>query len=89
MTDEELKRYGAAWERLHKSCSELEPQAIEVLAYIAERLVLGRKAYGDMNLETDERNMMKEVAAEAGDLVVYQVMHLLQKAMKEAKLIDP
>ncbi len=77
----EIVRYGQAWERLHKACSQLEPGAIEVLAYIAGRLVMGRKQYGDINVN-DGRDWSEELRQEMADGAVYATCMILEKLGK-------
>ena len=83
MSDPEFDRYLVARSSLLESCNELEPGAMEVLAFIAALLVVGRKCYGDLELSTDKRDWAKEMAQESADLVVYNVCSILSKAMKE------
>jgi len=58
--------------RLNAAVEALEPDAIELLAYIAERLVAGRAVYGDLDLDTDPRHWHREVLAEDADGLVYR-----------------
>ncbi len=77
LSDEELVSYGKHWERVYSACSELEPQAVEVLAIIAERLVAGRKKYGDLNVTKDGRDWWAEFGEEMADGAVYAACKLL------------
>ncbi len=79
--DQDLVRYGTAWEKLHKLVSQLEPGAIEVLAYIAGRLVKGRKQYGDIDVN-DGRDWAEEARQEWADGAVYEACKRLARAGK-------
>lgn len=78
--DSDLVRYGAAWERVHKACSALEPDALEALAIIAERLVRGRELHGSLDITRDGRSWWKELGEEAADGAVYAAFELLRLA---------
>jgi hypothetical protein len=41
------------------------------MLYLAERLMLGQRTYGCLDLKTDPRNWKEEQKAEIGDLLVY------------------
>jgi hypothetical protein len=41
------------------------------MLYLAERLMLGQRTYGRLDLKTDPRNWKEEQKAEIGDLLVY------------------
>jgi len=69
--------------RIKSAHDHLEPDAQEVLALIAERLVKGRKVYGDLVLDKDERDHPHEALEEAADGLVY-VAAALVKAEREA-----
>lgn len=68
--------------RLAALVAQLEPDAVLILERIAERLVMGRKQYGDLNLATDRRDFRKEAIAEALDMSVY-LASLLEAPAKE------
>ena len=67
--------------RLIAAVAQLEPDAVAILASVAERLVLGRKQYGDMNLQTDKRAFGREALEEAYDGLVYVASALLRADM--------
>ena len=50
-----------------------------VLALIAERLLLGRQRYGELNLTMDRRDFGREALEEAADLAVYAAAGLLRE----------
>jgi len=76
----DLKRFGEAWERVFAACSKLEPDALEALAIIAERLVRGRELHGSLDVEHDGRSWWKELGEEAADGAVYAAFELLRLA---------
>ena len=49
----------------------LEDDAVEVLLLQAQRMVAGRKQYGDLCLDTDRRNLPEEALAEFLDASNY------------------
>lgn len=51
---------------------QLEPDALELLVLIAERLVAGRKLYGSLDLDTDKRDWSREALEEDSDGLVYR-----------------
>ena len=65
----------------YKSLCELaramEPDALEVLHGVAERLTWGRRDYGDLNLASDSRNWTHEELEELFDAVVYRRMRAI------------
>lgn len=48
------------------------------VAVIAERLVVGRRQYGELRLATDRRDWVHEAADEAADLSVYLAAALIR-----------
>jgi len=62
----------ASVERLGASVAKLEDDAVELLAHIAERLVDGRRLYGELDLAIDKRDWMSEALAEDADGLVYR-----------------
>lgn len=64
--------------RLTELVAQLEPDAVRVMERIAERLVMGRKQYGDLDL-TKPRDWKKEAREEALDLSVYLACSLEEK----------
>lgn len=57
--------------RLDTMLDELEPDAVASIAYLADRLLVGQRCYGKLDLATDRRDWRKERTAEIGDLLVY------------------
>ena len=51
-------------QRLDAMLDELEPDAIRTLAYLADRLLVGQRCYGKLDLATDRRDWRKERTAE-------------------------
>ena len=58
-------------QRLDAMLDELEPDAIRTFAYLADRLLVGQRCYGKLDLATDRRDWRKERTAEIADLLVY------------------
>lgn len=56
---------------LDRILDDLEPDAIAALHYLAERLIVGQRLYGRLDLRTDPRDWKKEIRAEIGDLLAY------------------
>ena len=50
-----------------------------MLRLIAERLLLGRRRYGELNLATDRRDFASEALEEAADMTVYAAAELLRR----------
>lgn len=73
----------------YKSLCELaramEPDALEVLHGVAERLTWGRRDYGDLNLASDSRNWTHEELEELFDAVVYRRMRAIVAGRKGAR----
>lgn len=57
---------------------QLEPDALKVLALLADRLVKGRETYGDLQLAKDKRNLNKECLDEVLDGLWYAAAGLLK-----------
>ena len=55
----------------------MEPDALEVLYGIAQRLTCGRREYGDLDLATNPRNWTHEELEELFDAVVYRRMRAI------------
>ena len=51
--------------------SQLEPDALRVWLRIGERLIQGRRDYGDLDLERDQRDFGAEAQEESLDMAVY------------------
>jgi len=58
---------------------QLGPDEVAVLALIAERLLQGRRRFGDLHLATDRRDFGRETLEEAADLAVYAAAGLLRE----------
>lgn len=52
----------------------------DVLALVAERLVMGRQIYGEMRPATDPRDFAREALEEAADGLVYVAAALVRAA---------
>jgi hypothetical protein len=89
-----IKSGDANREKLEEALSELEPDAIASLLYLAERLLVGQRAYGKIDLRTDPRDWKKEILAEVGDLLVYFAFEELKRQLSpagsaEARELEP
>ena len=69
------------------AAEQLGLDELAVLALIAERLLLGRRHYGELHLATDRRNFQREALEEAADLAVYAAAGLLRgkRALREKR----
>lgn len=74
----------ATIDRINSALRRLEPAALEVVAYVADRMVMGRAQYGDLDVN-DGRDWMKEASQELGDCSVYLVCSLLQKTLAKQR----
>lgn len=75
-----------SYARLITLAERLGSHEVAVLTLIAERLLLGRRCYGDLRLATDRRNFRREALEEAADLAVYAAAGLLrEKRAKQEK----
>ena len=61
---------------------QLESDELAVLELVAERLVLGRRCYGELDLARDRRNFGREALEEAADMAVYAAAGLLRTSRK-------
>jgi hypothetical protein len=66
-------------ERVTVAMETLGPNAIRVLADIADRLVRGAKEYGDFETE---RDWIKEAYEEELDNVIYRTMQIMSREGK-------
>lgn len=57
---------------------QLEDDAVEILLMQAQRMLAGRKAYGDLNLDTDRRDWVEEALEECLDGMNYQTAALIK-----------
>jgi hypothetical protein len=67
---------------------EMEPDALRTMLYLAERLMLGQRAYGKLDLKTDPRNWKDEQKAEIGDLLVYFAFEELKRQLSPVGAIE-
>lgn len=65
-------------ERILAALTELGPDEGAVLALVAERLVMGRRAYGELRPKTDPRDFTREALEEAADGLVYVAAALVR-----------
>ena len=68
-------------DRIVNVLDELEPDALRTMLYLAERLMLGQRSYGRLDLKTDPRNWPEEQRAEIGDLLVYFAFEELKRQL--------
>lgn len=68
-------------EDLDKVLDQLEPDALRAIAYLADRLLMGQRYYGKIDLATDPRDWEKERRDEIGDLLVYSAFGELKRSL--------
>ncbi len=56
----------------------LEPDAVEVLHQQAQRMIAGRKAYGDLNITRDRREWTEQAVEELLDGMNYLTIELVK-----------
>jgi hypothetical protein len=78
-TDGTAKTDRSPSEHLLTVVKRLGPDEVALLALIAERLLLGRRRYGELHLATDRRDFQHEALEEAADLAVYAAAGLLRE----------
>jgi hypothetical protein len=81
MSSDDYTFAGPTWQQLLDGVlirAGLEPDARTVVRLIVERLIIGRKAYGALHLDVDERDWVKEASDEVLDLSVYMACHLTE-----------
>ena len=67
-------------EELFTLIDEAESDERRVLLYLARRIVdLGQKTYGPIDIESDQRDWLREVNQELGDAVFYVAMTALKR----------
>ena len=64
----------------------MEPDARAVLAAVARRLAKGREQYGDLVIDNDPRDWLKEAAEESFDMSAYLAVQLI-KMMRVAQMM--
>lgn len=72
----------AAWRKFYNASKDLGHQEIEVLALLAQRLLLGQRNYAKLDLENDTRDFKKERSEEIQDLLIYSAFDTLRSTMK-------
>ena len=65
--------------RLMIDARELSEDGQEVVALIAERMRHGQEQYGELDLESDERDYRREANEEWADAAVYAACDLLRR----------
>ena len=75
--------------RLITLAERLGPDEVAVLALIAERLLQGRRRYGDLHLASDRRDFQHEALEEAADLAVYAAAGLLTEKQEKREKSPP
>ncbi|MFW5875727.1 MAG: hypothetical protein ACOCXM_03225 [Myxococcota bacterium] len=71
--------------RLDAAAGALGDDEIRVLALVAERLAMGRRQYGPLELQTDGRAFHQEALEEAADGLVYTAAALIRSTTTEGK----
>lgn len=69
----------ASIRRIAILCGELGPDELKVLERVAQRLAMGRKHYGLLNIEQDRREWTKEATEEALDMSAYLALAMLKR----------
>jgi hypothetical protein len=65
---------------LHTIIPQLGQDERRVLAHIAERLLIGQRQYGLLDIANDQRDWTKEASEEAFDQAVYVAIRALAKS---------
>ncbi|MFN8626029.1 MAG: hypothetical protein U0587_08625 [Candidatus Binatia bacterium] len=65
-------------DRLHTVAEQLGAAELRVLLLVAERLLLGRRQYGNLDPATDPRDFRRECFEELADAAVYMAAELLR-----------
>lgn len=73
MTTEELR------DKIARQLESLGPDEVEVIAEITDRIVMGRQLYGELRIDTDNRDWMKELEAEILDSSVYSAVKIIKR----------
>lgn len=61
----------------------LEPDAVRVLEFIRDRLLVGQSQYGRLDIARDTRDWPREASEEAADLAVYLSVAILMRQLRE------
>lgn len=72
-------------DRILVALADLGPDEAEVLALVAERLVTGRRTYGELKPATDCRDFRREALEEAADGLVYVAAGLVRAQREEPR----
>ena len=70
-------------QKLMATASQLGREELEVLALIAERLLMGQRQYGLLRLAVDARDFHREALEESCDGMVYSACALLRDRIHE------
>jgi hypothetical protein len=65
--------------RIIMHCASLGPDELAVLERVAERLVMGRRQYGELHIARDKRSWDEEARQESLDLAVYLAIDLITR----------
>jgi hypothetical protein len=76
------------FDALSRATAKLGEDELRVLTYIAERLVVGAQAYGDLDIATDRRDWKRERGEEAADLLVYSAIDSLKRDLEERAALE-
>lgn len=68
--------------KLKESAEQLGPQEIQLLCFLADRLLEGQARYGQLDVTRDHRDFEKERAEELADALVYTAMAELRRVLK-------
>lgn len=74
-------------EKLLYCLDRLNDEEIRPLAYLAERLLLGKEVYGSFEKATDKRVMLEELRAELADGLFYLTAELETADIAEVTLV--
>jgi hypothetical protein len=67
---------------LHAILPQLGDDERRVLAHIAERLLMGQRQYGELDLKSDKRDWKREREQEVEDLLMYFAFESLKRSTK-------
>lgn len=79
----------SARERILAALDGLGADEAEVLAIVAERLVMGRQVYGELHPATDPRDFAREALEEAADGLVYVAAALVRAGIPRGRVEAP
>jgi hypothetical protein len=69
---------------IDEALDKLEPDAVLAVAWLADRLLMGQRYYGKIDIATDPRDWVTERRDEIGDLLVYSAFEELKRSLAEA-----